>query len=146
MEYSFGRHSSKLEGYNFDPEWFTANHRGATTIPVLKHLNFIVIIMEMLPDSWVAKVDPAIAGTVAHRNVCRGPVDLRGKWLIGFMEFFQQVDAIRLGKEASQISTIFHAILDSKLPVPDQEKTSKRMAAEAQTFIGSCYCGHNEPH
>ncbi|KAL3420618.1 hypothetical protein PVAG01_07063 [Phlyctema vagabunda] len=119
MEYSFSRHHHRVEAPDFDAAWHRANRDGGKVIPLLKHLNFVALVMDHIPDWITAKMHPSLAGIVAQRT-----------------ETSKQIKAVRSGEDKSHSGTthptVFHDIFDSKLP--ESEKGIERVTNEAMVL------------
>ncbi|KAF2013468.1 cytochrome P450 [Aaosphaeria arxii CBS 175.79] len=118
--YSFARCDYRLESPNFDPSSRDAALVGLHSIHIMKHVPWVHSVMKALPMSVVQRIQPALASFLAEHETAKA-----------------QVQRIKAGKNDEWRSkdhpTIFHAILDSKLP--PQEKTVERLAEDAQVVV-----------
>jgi len=120
MNYSFGRCDQRLEAPDFDPAYRDASFFGSTAENFLKHAPWINNFMQSIPDSLARLLHPAMTEFIRQKR-----------------NTFKQIAAINTGsadyKRSSSHSTIFHAILDSKLP--PEEKTATRLSDDAQVLM-----------
>ncbi|KAF2728852.1 cytochrome P450 [Polyplosphaeria fusca] len=118
--YSFARCDYRLESLHFDPTSRDAALAGLHSIHVMKHVPWVHGVLKALPTSLVQRLQPALASFHAQQQTSRTQVE---KILAGKNEEWR-------GKDHP---TIFHAILDSKLP--PHEKTAGRLSEEAQVIV-----------
>ncbi|GAW22252.1 hypothetical protein ANO14919_117880 [Xylariales sp. No.14919] len=105
---------------NFDPSSRDAALVGLNSIHIMKHIPWAYDVMKALPDSLVQWLQPALASFLELKRTARA-----------------QIENIMDGRNeewaAKNHPTIFHAILDSKLP--PHEKTVERLTEEAQVLV-----------
>ncbi|KAI0905938.1 cytochrome P450 [Ustulina deusta] len=118
--YSFARCDYRLETPDFDPTSRDAALVGLNAIHVMKHIPWVYDVMKALPDSLVQWLQPALASFLELKRTARAQIE---KIMDGQNEEWRSKDH----------PTIFHAILDSKLP--PNEKTVERLTEEAQVLV-----------
>ncbi|KAI0408575.1 cytochrome P450 [Xylaria palmicola] len=118
--YSFARCDYRLETPDFDPSSRDAALVGLNAINVMKHIPWVYDVMKALPDSFVQWLQPDMASFLELRRTARAQVE---KIIDGENEDWRGQDH----------PTIFHAILDSKLP--PREKSVARLTEEAQVLV-----------
>lgn len=118
--YSFARCDHRLEDPNFDPWARDASLVGAKSGAFMKHAPWINGVLKKLPGSVIQRLVPALATFTAQKRVSEAQVK---KIIAGENEEWR-------GKE---YPTIFHSVLDSKLP--PEEKSIARLADDAQMLI-----------
>ncbi|KAE8452045.1 hypothetical protein EG329_002210 [Mollisiaceae sp. DMI_Dod_QoI] len=120
MAYSFGRCDKRLEAKDFDPSYRDASFFGSTAGSFMKHAPWVNNLMQALPNSIAEMLHPAMASFVAQKRAV-----------------LKQIKAIQAGINDShkdnEHPTIFHSILDSKLP--EHEKRDIRLADDAQVLM-----------
>ncbi|KAI1140807.1 cytochrome P450 [Hypoxylon sp. FL0543] len=117
--YSFARCDHRLESPNFDPSSRDAALAGITSIHFMKHVSWINDVMKALPESLVLWLQPALGSFLAQKRRSRA-----------------QIEKIMAGDEewrGTDHPTIFHTILDSKLP--PHEKSVERLSDDAQVVV-----------
>jgi len=118
--YSFGRHNNLLESPNFDASAREASLAGANSIHIMKHIVWVNDVFKALPRKLVHWLNPALGSFQDQKQ-----------------ESADQVKQIMAGDNDSwrgkESPTIFHAVLDSKLP--QHEKTVERLADDAQMLV-----------
>ncbi|KAJ8128196.1 hypothetical protein O1611_g5439 [Lasiodiplodia mahajangana] len=120
MIYSFARCDYRLETPNFDPSSRDAALVGLNSIHVIKHIPWVYDVMKALPDSLVQWLQPALASFLELRRTARAQIK-------------NIMDGENEEWRGKTHPTIFHAILDSKLP--PQEKSVERLTEEAQVLV-----------
>ncbi|KAI1760614.1 cytochrome P450 [Hypoxylon sp. FL1150] len=118
--YSFGRCNYRLESPDFDPSSRDASLGGIRSIHFMKYFPWINDLAQVLPETIVGRFMPVLSSFLAQKLVSRKQV---AKIVAG------ETDDWR-GKDHP---TIFHAILDSKLPA--HEKTVERLSDDAQVVV-----------
>ncbi|CZR61295.1 related to cytochrome P450 CYP3/CYP5/CYP6/CYP9 subfamilies [Phialocephala subalpina] len=120
MSYSFGRSYKKLDKPDFDEDDYDATHVAASLAWVLKHFPFLLKLVKALPEFAQKSMGQALATFVTLQAECKKQVQ----------ETMAEKD---IKKEDLNHPTIFHELLNSKLP--ESEKGVLRLAEEAQTII-----------
>ncbi|KAI1167499.1 cytochrome P450 [Nemania serpens] len=120
MIYSFARCDYRLETPDFDPSSRDAALVGLNAIHIMKHIPWVFDVMKALPDALVQWLQPALASFLELRRTARAQIE---KIIDGENEEWR-------GKAHP---TIFHTILDSKLP--QHEKSVERLTEEAQVLV-----------
>ncbi|TVY93201.1 Cyrochrome P450 monooxygenase [Lachnellula willkommii] len=119
MTYCFARHDNRLEAPDFDPSYRDASYFGSTAGNYLKHAPWVNNFMQSLPNSIAELLHPAMASFVAQKR-----------------DVLAHIQSITSGHNASHQDlshpTIFHTILDCKLP--DHEKRDDRLSDDAQVL------------
>lgn len=119
MQYCFGRCDNRLEAEDFDPSYRDASFFGSTAGSFMKHAPWVNNLMQALPMWAAASLHPAMASFMAQKR-----------------DNLAQIKDIQAGAaispDDSEIPTIFHSILSSKLP--PQEKTVARLSDDAQVL------------
>ncbi|KAK0125722.1 hypothetical protein ONS95_000277 [Cadophora gregata] len=119
MQYCFGRCDNRLEAEDFDPSYRDASFFGSTAGSFMKHAPWVNNLMQALPMWAAAALHPAMASFVAQKR-----------------DNLAQIKTIQASSTKStndsEIPTIFHSILSSKLP--PQEKTDTRLSDDAQVL------------
>lgn len=114
MAYSF------LESPDFDPSSRNAALAGISSIHFMKHVPWVNDVMKTLPETLAEWLLPVLLSFLRLKRTTR-----------------RQVEAIMAGESnewrGKDHLTIFHAILDSKLP--PQEKTVERLSEDAQVLV-----------
>ncbi|PVH76510.1 cytochrome P450 [Cadophora sp. DSE1049] len=122
MEYCFGRHEHRVEAENFDPSFSTTSRAASHSLTLWKFFHPVLTLVMSLPESELCRLGDGIAGAPTMKHA-----------------FFQQIDAIRSGRDVahseSSYATLFHEILSSKLP--EHEKTTLRLTDEAELIVGA---------
>ncbi|KAI0838317.1 cytochrome P450 [Hypoxylon sp. FL0890] len=118
--YSFACCDHRLESPNFDPSSRNAALAGINSIHFMKHVSWINDVMKALPESLVLWLQPALGSFLAQKRRSRAQIE---KIMAGEDEEWRGTDH----------PTIFHTILDSKLP--SHEKTVERLSDDAQVVV-----------
>ncbi|KAF2681339.1 cytochrome P450 [Lentithecium fluviatile CBS 122367] len=121
MQYCFGRSDHHIEAPGFDSVYHNISFNAAKSIATLKHLNWILDIMQALPESVAKKMGPEVSSNIQLKN-----------------ERIAQIEEIRQGgpEKTNEITkTIFHTLLQSDLPT--SEKETSRLAEEAVLIVGA---------
>ncbi|KAH7333388.1 cytochrome P450 [Rhexocercosporidium sp. MPI-PUGE-AT-0058] len=120
MEYAYARCDHRLEAKDFDPSFHDASLVGATMGHTTKQLTWILPIMQVLPD-WV---------TVMLNSDMASYVKLQG-------DILKQISSIQQESYDGHLKvshpTIFHEILNSKLPA--EEKSPSRLWQDGQVTV-----------
>ncbi|KAH7333290.1 cytochrome P450 [Rhexocercosporidium sp. MPI-PUGE-AT-0058] len=117
MEYTFGQSNKLLDTSDFNPRNIKPNKEGAQTGQMLKHFRWFFTLLSALPKSMLVR-NPNTKAIVAQRKM-----------------FVEQILETQKSLKTSKHLTIYHEILDSKLP--PEEKTPSRLAGEALVVIGA---------
>ncbi|PQE27938.1 cytochrome P450 protein [Rutstroemia sp. NJR-2017a BBW] len=108
------------ESPNFDPSSRNAALAGISSIHIMKHIPWVNNFMKKLPDPLIEKLIPSLTSFLKLKRSSR-----------------RQVQEIMAGEneewKGRDHMTIFHAILDSKLP--PEEKTVERLSEDAQVLV-----------
>ncbi|KAH7136179.1 cytochrome P450 [Dendryphion nanum] len=118
--YSFARCDHRLEDPNFDPWARDAALAGANSGAFMKHAPWVNTLLKSLPNTVTKLVLPALATFTEQKRTSEAQVK---KIIAGENEEWR-------GKE---YPTIFHSVLDSKLP--PEEKSIERLADDAQMVV-----------
>ncbi|KAI0889003.1 cytochrome P450 [Annulohypoxylon maeteangense] len=118
--YSFARCDHRLESPGFDPSSREASLSGISSIHFMKHISWINDVMKTLPEATVERLLPMLASFLKQKQTSRKQIE---KIIAGENDEWR-------GKDHP---TIFHAILDSKLP--PHEKTVDRLSDDAQVIV-----------
>lgn len=118
--YSFGRCNSLLESPSFDASSRDASLAGANSIHIMKHIVWVNDVFKAMPEKLVHWLNPALGSFMVQKQTSADQVK---KIIAGENEEWR-------GKE---FPTIFHAVLDSKLP--PHEKSVERLADDAQMLV-----------
>ncbi|KAF2639839.1 cytochrome P450 monooxygenase [Massarina eburnea CBS 473.64] len=121
MQYCFGRCDRHIEAPDFDPLYHNTSMNAGKSIAVLKHMNWILTTMKLLPESMAIYMGEEVSSNIRLKR-----------------ERITQVEAIRSedsDKVAERTKTIFHTLLQSDLP--DREKETSRLAEEAVLLVGA---------
>lgn len=105
---------------DFDPTSRDAALVGLNSIHIMKHIPWVYDVMKALPDSLVQWLQPALASFLELRRTARAQIE-------------NIIDGQNEEWRGKDHPTIFHAILDSKLP--SHEKTVERLTEEAQVLV-----------
>ncbi|OCK81439.1 cytochrome P450 monooxygenase [Lepidopterella palustris CBS 459.81] len=118
MTYSFARCDHRLEAPDFDPSYRDASFFGSTAENFMKHAPWLNNFMQSLPDSVASLLHPAMASFIQQKR-----------------NTLKQIADIHSGKQQNDLShpTIFHSILNSKLP--PEEKSVDRLSDDAQVLM-----------
>lgn len=117
MTYSFARCDHRLEAPDFDPSYRDASFFGSTAENFLKHAPWLNNFMQSIPDSMSHLAHPAMASFIEQKR-----------------NTLKQIAAIHDGQKSNlSHPTIFHSILDSKLP--PEEKSVSRLSDDAQVLM-----------
>lgn len=120
MEYAFGRCDHRIEAKDFDPSFHDASIVGSTMGHMTKQLTWVLPLMQTLPDWVTIKLNSDMASYVKLQK-----------------DIFKQIDHIQTATYDGHLKvshdTIFHEILNSKLP--PEEKTSTRLWQDGQVTV-----------
>ncbi|ATZ52267.1 hypothetical protein BCIN_08g00320 [Botrytis cinerea B05.10] len=118
--YSFARCDHRLESPDFDPSSRNAALAGISSIHFMKHVPWVNNVMKALPETLVEWLLPVLSSFLKLKRTSKRQVE---EIMAGENEAWRGKDHL----------TIFHAILDSKLP--PQEKTVERLSEDAQVLV-----------
>ncbi|TVY84018.1 Cyrochrome P450 monooxygenase [Lachnellula suecica] len=123
MTYCFGKCDSRLEAIDFDPSYRDASFFGSTAGNYLKHAPWVNNFMQAMPNSIAELLHPAMATFVAQKRTV--------------LSYVQNIKAMHAASpknnnDDGDYPTIFHSILDSKLP--DYEKRDIRLCDDAHVL------------
>ncbi|KAH7348389.1 cytochrome P450 [Rhexocercosporidium sp. MPI-PUGE-AT-0058] len=122
MEYCFGRCDNRLEAEDFDPSYRDASFFGSTAGSFMKHAPWVNNLMQALPMWAAASLHPAMASFMAQKRDNLAQIkDIQASAASKYQDL-----------DDSDIPTIFHSILFSKLP--PEEKTVTRLSDDAQVL------------
>ncbi|OBT64897.1 hypothetical protein VE03_06450 [Pseudogymnoascus sp. 23342-1-I1] len=120
MQYAFARSDHRLERPDFDRANRDGCFFGSTAANFMKHAPWLNVIFQSLPDQLTRLAHPLLAAFLAQRR-----------------HIVKQITDIKTGTNRSNEhlshATIFHEIIDSKLPEP--EKTVRRLSDEAEVIV-----------
>ncbi|OTA89496.1 hypothetical protein M434DRAFT_79252 [Hypoxylon sp. CO27-5] len=124
--YAFAKSYDFLADASFERNFHEPMMSGIRLGAYFKQFPFLIPLMNSLPDSWVAVLNPAM-----------------GRYLQWQRGFQTQIREIKDKKEAGEITSkdeklhisVFDELLDSDLP--DREKTTARLWQECQAIIGA---------
>ncbi|RDW57462.1 hypothetical protein BP6252_13800 [Coleophoma cylindrospora] len=121
MEYSFGRSENRLTSLVVDSNYFSESVKAGASAQGLKYFPWFTRLMFAMPESVLAR-DPGFANFANLRNDMIRQVE-------------HTINKTDRDFDNSTNPTIFHEILNSKLP--DAEKNPLRLAGEAVVLIGA---------
>ncbi|OBT77934.1 hypothetical protein VF21_04356 [Pseudogymnoascus sp. 05NY08] len=120
MQYAFARSDHRLERPDFDCANRDGCFFGSTAANFMKHAPWLNNIFQSLPDQVTRLAHPLLAAFLAQRR-----------------HIVKQITDIKTGANTSNQhlshATIFHEILDSKLP--EAEKSVRRLSDEAEVLV-----------
>ncbi|KFZ04126.1 hypothetical protein V502_10388, partial [Pseudogymnoascus sp. VKM F-4520 (FW-2644)] len=120
MQYAFARSDHRLERPDFDRANRDGCFFGSTAANFMKHAPWLNTIFQSLPDQLTRLAHPLLAAFLAQRR-----------------HIVKQITDIKTGANTSNQhlshATIFHEILDSKLP--EEEKSIRRLSDEAEVLV-----------
>lgn len=119
MQYAFARCDHRLEAPDFDPSYRDAAFFGSTSSNALKHAPWLNTAFQVLPDALTRLSNPAFANFIDQK---RNTV----------VQITSIINGTNKRNKGLAHSTIFHEILNSKLP--DSEKTVQRLSDEAEVI------------
>jgi cytochrome P450 len=103
----------------------------------MKYAPWLNTIFQSLPDQLTRLAHPLLAAFLAQRRVRRSPPSPVFHPLTSPQHIVKQITDIKTGANTSNQhlshATIFHEILDSKLP--EAEKTVRRLSDEAEVLV-----------
>jgi hypothetical protein len=137
-QFSFGISSDRIRHPKFDPSFHDNCVAGLDVNHLMIQFPIIMRTLEALPDSIASRADPAYAMFIAEKRVCSLPSQLQLSLTLPQDVAAQAAKAMR-SKEVpeTEYRTIFHEILDSKLP--PQEKTIARLGDDASVTVAGEY-------
>jgi hypothetical protein len=68
-QYSFGSSNHRIEAEGFDPTYHHTSFSAGVAGVVMRHMNWIMKIMNILPESVSVKLSPEMASFVILRRV-----------------------------------------------------------------------------
>lgn len=120
VEYAFGRCDHRTEAKDFDPSFHDASVVGSTMGHMTKQLTWVLPLMQTLPDWLTIQLNSDMASYIKLQK-----------------DIFKQIDDIQTATYSGHLKvsydTIFHEILNSKLP--PEEKTSTRLWQDGQVTV-----------
>ncbi|KAL5346712.1 hypothetical protein ACLOAV_008419 [Pseudogymnoascus australis] len=120
MQYAFARCDHRLERPDFDRANRDGAFFGSTAANFMKHAPWLNVVFQSLPDQITRLAHPSLAAFLAQRK-----------------HIVDQIVGIKNGANTSNKGlshdTIFHEILDSKLP--EEEKSVRRLSNEAEVLV-----------
>lgn len=120
MEYAFARCDHRIEAKDFDPSFHDASIVGSTMGHMTKQLTWVLPLMQTLPDWVTIQLNSDMASYVKLQR-----------------DIFKQIDNIQAATYDNHLKvshdTIFHEILNSKLP--PEERTSTRLWQDGQVTV-----------
>ncbi|KFY69637.1 hypothetical protein V496_00043 [Pseudogymnoascus sp. VKM F-4515 (FW-2607)] len=122
MQYAFARSDHRLERPDFDRANRDGAFFGSTAADFMKHAPWLNVVFQSLPDQIVRLAHPSLAAFLAQRKK---------------QHIVDQIVDIKNGANKSHITlshaTIFHQIIDSKMP--EEEKSVRRLSDEAEVLV-----------
>ncbi|KAH8805423.1 cytochrome P450 [Xylogone sp. PMI_703] len=118
----FGTCHDRLGHPAFDPSFHDAAIAGLNIAPFMAQFPIIMQTLEALPQSFTTKFIPAFADYIEGKNEIRAEAE-------------KAIFSTHPSIEKDQSRTIFHEILDSKLP--PEEKLLGRLGDEAAVTVGA---------
>lgn len=73
MQYCFGRSDHHVEAPGFDPSFHNTSFNAAKAIASLRHMNWILQIMLLLPESIAVKMGEEVSANVRLKRVSISP-------------------------------------------------------------------------
>jgi len=61
MMYLFGKSYNRLECPDFNEAWYEIDHQGTAWGPLMRHMVWILRIIEAMPECMLKKLGPALA-------------------------------------------------------------------------------------
>ncbi|RDW71072.1 hypothetical protein BP6252_07635 [Coleophoma cylindrospora] len=120
MQYAFARCEHRIEAKDFDPSFHDASIVGSTMGHMTKQLTWILPLMQLMPDWVTVRLNADMASYIKlQRDIHRQIADIQS----GTYDAHEKVSH----------DTIFHEILNSKLP--DEEKSSTRLWQDGQVTV-----------
>ncbi|KAL3420072.1 cytochrome P450 [Phlyctema vagabunda] len=120
MQYAFARSDHRLEAPDFDPSFHDASVVGSTMGHLTKQITWILPLMQSMPDWVTIRLNANMASYVKlQRDIHKQIAEIQSSSFDGH-------------KQVSH-GTIFHEILNSKLP--DSEKTPTRLWQDGQVTV-----------
>ncbi|KAF8849558.1 putative benzoate 4-monooxygenase cytochrome P450 [Acephala macrosclerotiorum] len=121
-EFSFGKCYNRLGDPKFDPSFHDNARGGADMVPFLAFFPIIMRTLEALPQALTSRLSSEYERFLGEKN------DI-------FAEAKNVIQSPKASFEDRQHRTIFHEILDSKLPL--EEKSIDRLADEAGVTLAA---------
>lgn len=122
LEYAFGQGSHKLEAPDYDNDFHEACINGGKQLFLTRHFPVLLKIVQSIPPRMMLRFNPSMTSFFAmHRD-------------IGAQARLLYDEAPDTRSQDGR-STVFHEILDSKLP--EHEKTFKRIATDGGALVGA---------
>ncbi|RYP52696.1 hypothetical protein DL768_002203 [Monosporascus sp. mg162] len=122
MEYAFGQASRKIEAPDFDNDFHEACVNGGKQLFLTRHFPILLKLVKAVPPHLMLKFNPAMTSFFAmHKDI-----GTLAKTL------YNESPGARLQDGRP---TVFHEILDSKLP--EEEKTLQRLATDGGALVGA---------
>jgi hypothetical protein len=126
-EYVITQNYGYLDAPDWLPHWPKTLKSVAEIGTMAKQVPGIIPLMKSLPESFVGWVDPGMALFFNFTKGC----EVQIREIIANKEEVKKKAETKL----SALPTLFHEILDSKLP--PQEKTAKRLGQELHAVVGA---------
>jgi hypothetical protein len=71
MQYCFGRSDHHIEAPQFDPVFHNTSFNAAKSVALLKHMPWILTVMQSLPESVAEKIGEEISSGIRLKRVCQ---------------------------------------------------------------------------
>ena len=142
--YAFGRNGTKIEAPDFDNDFHEACINGGRQLFFTRHFPFMLKLVKTIPPRYLLKLNPSMASFFQMHKVCL----MRSNQLhLCYLEtedfplqdihiqakaLFEEMPGSR---DSDGGTTVFHEILDSKLP--PEEKSFPRLATDAGALMGA---------
>lgn len=126
-EYVMTQSFHYLDAPDWLPQWTKTLQSTAEVGMMAKQLPGIVPLLKSLPESWIEAMDPGMALFFRFTKGCQEQI----KEIIQNKEEKKQIAQDKMSTQP----TLFHEILDSKLP--PEEKTSARLGQELHAVVGA---------
>lgn len=126
-EYVMTQSFHYLDAPDWLPQWPKTLQSTAEVGMMAKQIPGIVPLLKSLPESWVEAMDPGMGLFFKFTKRCQEQIK-------EIMQNKEEMKQIAQGKMSTQ-PTLFHEILDSKLP--PEEKTSVRLGQELHAVVGA---------
>ncbi|KAK2768340.1 hypothetical protein FQN54_000194 [Arachnomyces sp. PD_36] len=126
-EYVMTQSFHYLDAPDWLPQWPKTLQSTAETGIMAKQIPGIIPFLKSLPESWIEAMDPGMGLFFRFTKKCEEQIK-------DIMQNKEEMKRIAQDKMSTQ-PTLFHEILDSKLP--PEEKTSARLGQELHGVVGA---------
>ncbi|OJJ83618.1 cytochrome P450 [Aspergillus glaucus CBS 516.65] len=118
-EYAFRRPGRKVEAPDFDDDFHTACINGGKQLFLTRQFPWLLKVVRTIPPHMTLKFNPSMSSFFAmHKDIA-----------------MQVRSVLDDPSPANKAPTVFHKILDSK--IPEHEKSFNRLASDAGSLVGA---------